>query len=61
MVELWPGTGDEAAPYLANYVEIRLPSLERWLPDGRMYLLRDSPHVDWAEVGPYIYSPQAKK
>ena len=59
VVEVWPGTNAEAAPFLKDYVEIRVPELERWLPDGRMYLRQDSPHVRWEEIDVYLYQPES--
>jgi arabinofuranosyltransferase len=44
IVSIWPGTGDEAAPYLKNYVEGEIA------PRVKVYLLRDSPNVRWDKV-----------
>ena len=60
VVETWPGTRDEFAPFLPEYLEIRNPALERFLPDGRMYLRRDSEHIQWDLVQAFIYDSESE-
>jgi len=56
VVEIWQGMNPEAAAALAGYLEIRVPELERWLPDGRMYLRTGSSHLRWEVVAPYAFA-----
>lgn len=44
IVSIWPDTGDEAAPYLENYV------LGEIAPGDRVYLRKDSPEILWDRV-----------
>jgi hypothetical protein len=53
-VEIFRGGSEEAKPLLeAYYVAIQVPELASWLPDGTLYLRRDSSEVRWSEVEPY--------
>lgn len=44
IVSIWPGTADEAAPYLEAYVQGVIA------PRIKVYLLKDSPNVRWDKV-----------
>jgi len=44
IVSIWPGTGDEAAPYLADYVSAVIA------PGTSVYLRRDSTAILWEKV-----------
>jgi hypothetical protein len=44
IVSIWPGTDDQAAPYLQDYVRARIA------PRIRVYLRSGSPHVLWERV-----------
>jgi hypothetical protein len=44
IVSIWPGTGDEAAPYLSDYVSGVIA------PRIKVYLRRDSPNILWDKV-----------
>jgi len=60
VVETWRGTKDEFAPFLREYLEIRNPALEPFLPDGRMYLRKDSEHIQWDLVQAFIYDSESE-
>jgi len=48
------GGAEEAKPLLeANYIVIKVPELASWLPDGTLYLRRDSISIRWSEVERY--------
>lgn len=55
VVQLWQGLTPDAYPYIEDYIQIRVPELTSYLPDGRMYLRRDSTKVRWDEVEQWIY------
>jgi hypothetical protein len=44
IVSIWPGTSEEAAPYLVNYVQGLIA------PRIKVYLLQDSPNIRWDQV-----------
>jgi hypothetical protein len=53
-VEVFRGGSEEAEPYLdAYYVRIEVPQLASWLPDGTLYLRRDSSLIRWSQVESY--------
>jgi len=53
-VEVFRGGTEEAKSFLdAYYLTIKIPELSSWLPDGTLYLLRDSGSILWGEVGKY--------
>ena len=54
VVEIWGGTSQEAAPFLEDYLIINVESLTGFLPDGRMFLRRESPNIHWDRVSDYI-------
>ena len=54
VVEIWGGTSKEAAPYLDDYLVINVDDLTPFLPDGRMYLRRDSSNIHWDKVSEFI-------
>lgn len=55
VVQLWQGLTPDAYPYIDDYLQIRVPELSDYLPDGRMYLRRDSDQIFWDEVQQWIY------
>jgi len=55
IVQLWQGQTPDVMPYLADYVQIRVPEFTSYLPEGRFYLRRDSASVDWDKVEGWIY------
>ena len=44
IVSIWPGTGDEAAPYLKDYVNATIA------PGIKVYLRKDSTNILWERV-----------
>ncbi len=52
--EIWPGTLEEAQPYLQDYTIIQMEEFKRWLPNGIMYVRTASPHVNWDKIKPFI-------
>ena len=44
IVSIWPGTDDEAAPYLKDYVQGVIA------PRVKVYLRRESPNILWDKV-----------
>ena len=44
IVSIWPGTDEEAAPYLKDYV------MGMIAPRIKVYLRQDSPYVYWDKV-----------
>jgi len=47
IVELVPGTTNEAQPYLNAYANVFLDELKEYLQDGHIYLKIGSPYVKW--------------
>jgi hypothetical protein len=44
IVSIWPGTGDEAAPYLEDYAQGLIA------PRTKVYLRKGSPYILWDKV-----------
>jgi hypothetical protein len=44
IVSLWPGTAEEAAPYLEEYVQGVIA------PRIKVYLRKDSPNILWEKI-----------
>jgi hypothetical protein len=52
--EIWPGSQEEADPFLKDYTIIQMEEFKRWLPNGIMYVRTDSPNIRWDIVEPFI-------
>jgi hypothetical protein len=54
VVEVWVGTNAQAAPFLEDYVVIQVEGLKDFLPDGKLYLRKDSSEILWDQVEEYL-------
>jgi hypothetical protein len=59
VVEFLRGMTPEAKPFLEkDYVMISEGSLSHFLQNGQLYLLKESPHIDWERASKLIVDPE---